>query len=123
MLRTDIFRIVYEAERSRSLALGEPALPSWDEIETDPQRLGFHRAEAINRVDYFLAHPEAGPSALYDDWRAARLAEGWTDGPKDAEALTMPLPVYEDRPAEAKFRDALAHSLVNAARPALSDQT
>jgi hypothetical protein len=74
----------------------------------------WQRMSAIAGVIFLKEHPEAGVSALHDNWVNDKLADGWTYGPvKDAELKTHPCIVpFERLPRDQQYKDHLFRAVV-----------
>jgi hypothetical protein len=76
-------RASHEVNRTFSLALGEPALPSWDGLPNDLQK------SLLNGV--MFVRQGATPRQCHEEWMRYKLAEGWSWGEeKSSEKKTSP---------------------------------
>jgi len=105
-----IARVAHEAVRAYKQALGQDALPPWDEAPA-----WMHEA-SLAAVRDRLAAPGAPPSAQHEAWLAEKRAAGWRYGEiKDPEARTHPLMVaYDELPEVERRKDALIQAIVDA---------
>lgn len=105
-----IARVVHESVRAYKEALGQDALPPWDEAPA------WMHESSLTAVRDRLANPDATPSAQHEAWLADKRAAGWRHGEvKDAEAKTHPLMVpYNDLPEVERRKDVLIQAVVDA---------
>lgn len=106
-----IARICHEVNRIWCQFNGDMSQDIWAEAAD------WQRESAIQGVEFLRDNPDAGDSALHDNWCADKRAAGWVYGPeKDAEAKTHPCLVpFEELPAEQQFKDRLFRTVVKAA--------
>lgn len=105
---TDIGRICHEANTALCVALGDPALPHWEELDHT------YRASTIQGVVAVLhgaTHEE-----LHNSWMAERTRQGWVYGPVlDRENKIHPnLKPYAELPEKQCLKDQLFSAIVKA---------
>jgi len=107
--RDGIARVVHESVRAYKAALGEDALPLWDQA---PQ---WQIDATRSAVDFRLNNPGAGAREQHEQWKENKLADGWRYGKvKNAEAKTHPLLItYEDLPASELLKDRLIQAVID----------
>ena len=103
-------RVVHAAMSAYAEALGEPALPAWDEA---PEWM---RQSTLEGVRYRRDNPQATGEAQHIQWMDEKTNAGWTYGPtKDSIAKTHPMIVpYHDLPDGEKRKDHLFGAVVRA---------
>lgn len=74
----------------------------------------WQKSSALQGVEFIVANPDAGDSALHDAWTDSKIADGWVFGiEKDAELKTHPYLVeFEELPQHQQFKDALFRTIV-----------
>lgn len=107
-----IARVCHEANRAICRDAGHPEMPAWDDA---PQ---WQRDSCIDGVRFYLANPDAGPSASHEQWMRHKAAHGWVYGPeKDADKKTHPCMVpWEDLPDDQRIKDDVFRGIVHAMR-------
>lgn len=105
-----IARTCHEANRAWCEVNGDNSQVPWDDAEH------WQKVSARDGVFFVVENPEAGDSALHDQWMRDKLADGWTYGPeKNAEHKTHPCLVpFEDLPHMQQAKDKLFRAIVHA---------
>ena len=106
-----IGRVCHEANRAYCLIVGDPALPSWDELDETYRE--------STRIGVRNALGGATPEQSHESWTKERLAQGWRLGtPLDRAAKIHPnLVSYSELPEAQKRKDALFLAVVSVLRP------
>jgi RyR domain len=90
-----VAQVCHAALRELRLRAGELAAPPWEGMDEDG------RDYVISAV--LEARRGITPAGHHDNWVAARLADGWTLGPKDLAARTHPdLVPFAELPEERR---------------------
>jgi hypothetical protein len=108
-----IAKVCHQANKAFCESIGDSSQVDWVNA---PE---WQRKSAVDGVVFLLENPDAGDSALHDNWAKDKLADGWKYGPvKNAEKKEHPclVPFYS-LPQEQQAKDALFRSIVNAMRP------
>lgn len=102
-------RVVHGAIRAFCEAVGDPAVPAWDEAED------WQRKDSLRVVQFHRANPDASASVEHERWREQKVNDGWTYGPvKDSAAKTSPwLVPFEDLTEVQQAKDKLIKAIVN----------
>lgn len=98
-----IGRACHEANRAWCEFNGDLSQKPWEEAEE------WQRQSAIDGIMFIFEFPEAGDSAMHDNWSKTRIADGWVYGEvKDADAKTHPCLVpFTFLPPHQQFKDKL----------------
>lgn len=105
-----IATVAHEANRAWCATHGDFSQVAWADA---PQ---WQRDSALLGVEFILSNPDAGDSALHDNWAKDKANDGWVYGAtKDVDAKTHPCMVpFEDLPDEQQAKDRLFRSVVTA---------
>lgn len=114
MTPKQIAQVCHEANRAITRIVQDvPVQPPWDEAPEEMIR------SSVQGVVWRMNNPTAPASAQHDEWMRAKLADGWTLGPKkDPERKTHPALIsYGDLPEAVKRKDAVFSAIVLALAP------
>src|SRR6516164_1651512 len=108
MTPDQIARVCHAVNRAACAASGDHSQPPWDDAPD------WQRTSAIKGVEFILAHPQAKPSDIHQNWLAEKVANGWTYGQiKDPERKEHPCLVpYDDLPPDQRAKDDLFQAVV-----------
>lgn len=100
--------VIHAALNAAMGALTGAAVVEWD--ATDDA----YREKVVGAVQFAIDNPGLTPEQQHEQWREARIAEGWTLAEVHAaEKKQSPLLVpYAELPPEQRTKDALVHRLV-----------
>jgi RyR domain len=110
MSHAEIARICHEANRALCAAFGDLSQPAWEDAPA------WQRESAIKGVQFHLAHPDAGPEASHNAWKAHKEADGWTFGKvKDPDRKMHPCMVpFSMLPTDQQAKDFIFRAIVHA---------
>ncbi|MFC4726314.1 RyR domain-containing protein [Glycocaulis abyssi] len=105
-----IARVCHEAVRAYCEALGETALPPWDEAED------WQVEATLAAVCFRVENPDASPGDQHQQWMEEKRRSGWQFGHTRNDHLrTHPMMVpFEALPATEKRKDLLFQRVVDA---------
>ena len=100
--------VIHAALNAAMSALAAAAVVEWDGADDA------YREKVVGAVQFAIDNPDITPEQQHEQWREARIAEGWTLAEAhDAEKKQSPLLVpYADLSPEQRTKDALVHRLV-----------
>jgi len=103
-----IGRVCHEANRAYCTVVGDPALPSWDDLDESYRE--------STRVGVRAALAGTTPAQSHQSWLKERIGQGWVLGPVlDRQAKVHPnLVPYERLPEAQKRKDHLFVAVVRA---------
>jgi DNA-directed RNA polymerase subunit F len=106
----DVARLCHEANREYCKLIGDPVAPRWDHSDQD---------RVIAGVEFVLAHPEATPKDVHDEWLRFMRSNGWSYGPtKDLLSKQHPaMTSFEQQPPAQRIKDRMFIALVNTMAP------
>jgi len=79
-----VAKVAHGAHRELCMVLGDDIPPVWEDLPP------WARANALDNVRIQHDNPGIRPADRHWKWVEMRQADGWTYGPKDAEAKTHP---------------------------------
>lgn len=108
MTDEQIARVCHEANSAYCVAVGDPLLPHWDDLDAATQQSN------IRGVQFTLANA-ATPAIQHEMWRTTRLEQGWVYGPVlDRAAKIHPnLVDYDQLPHAQRVKDRLFMAIVH----------
>lgn len=111
MTDEQIARVCHEANAAYCVAVGDPALPHWPDLDER------YRQSAIKGVQFTLANAPT-PQAQHEAWMRERLSQGWQWGSVlDRAAKIHPnLVDYDLLPQAQKVKDRLFMAIVHAVK-------
>ena len=103
-----IARVVHEANSAYCVAIGDPALPSWndlDETYRNSTRFGIKKVLSGST-----------PEEQHESWMKERVSQGWVCGTKldRANKIHPNLVPYDQLPLDQRKKDKLFIAIVNA---------
>lgn len=109
----EVAQMCHEANRALCQANGDDSQKPWNEAEA------WQRDSAVEGVTWRLANLDAPASAQHDQWKDAKLRDGWKFGPvKDGTNKEHPCLVpFDDLPAFQQAKDTLFAAIVKALAP------
>src|SRR5687768_4180049 len=109
MTTEQIAQVAHEVNKAYCESIGDHSQRTWHDAEQ------WERDSALRGVKYALDNPNASPGDQHEEWKAAKVADGWTYGPtKDPLLRLHPCIVpYEDLPREQRSKDYLFRQVVH----------
>lgn len=103
-----IARVCHQVNKAYCHSIGDGSQPNWNEA---PE---WQKQSAIAGVRHRIAHPDAKPFEIHNNWLQDKINDGWKYGPvKDVDKKEHPCIVpYDELPHEQKTKDFLFGEVV-----------